>query len=226
MKAPSRPRWRLALAITLAGIALTVALGIWQVQRLAWKQGLLAEIDRAEAAPAIPLPPDPVPFAKVRAEGRFDGAHAVYYGALVRGGRPGARLLVPLLRDGAAPVLVDRGFVPLPWDGDPATAAASGAVEAYVRPPDTAGWFTPADDPAARRFYTLDPAAIGRAIGVPGLAPYVLVALGSPGGVPEPAQALPRPPNNHLGYAVTWFGLAAALAGVFAVYIRKELSRR
>lgn len=223
MTEAARPRWRLALAITLAGIILTLSLGTWQVQRLVWKRDILAAIDRAETAPAIPLPADPQPFTKVSAQGRFDGARAVYYGTLVRGGQAGARLLVPMLRDGAPPVLVDRGFVPLPWAGDP--VPPPGPIEAYVRPPDTAGWFALADDPAAKRFYTLDPLAIGRAIGLPDVAPYVLVALGPGGGLPAPAHTLPRPPNNHLGYAITWFGLAAGLAGVFIAYIRKERSR-
>lgn len=222
----ARPRWRLALAITLAGLALTIGLGIWQVQRLAWKTGVLAAIDRAEAGPAIPLRGDPPAFAKVRADGRFDPGHAVFYGVQVRGGQAGARLLVPLLREDAPPVLVDRGFVPLPWSG--ATPQGPVSVEAYVRPGEARGWFSLADDLAGRRFYTLDPAAIGRAIGLPDLAPYVLVALGPPPapGAPVPATAMPRPPNNHLGYAVTWFGLAAALAAVFVIWWNRERRRR
>ncbi len=221
-----RPRWRLALAITLAGIALTVGLGVWQVQRLGWKRDILAAIDRAESGPAIPLPADPPPFARVRAEGRFDPGHAALYGVQVRGGQAGARLLVPLLRDGAPPVLVDRGFVPVPWSGE--TPSGPVSFEAYVRPGETRGWFSLTDDLAGRRFYTLDPAAIGQAIGIANPAPYVLVALGPPAGrgAPVPAEAMPRPPNNHLSYAVTWFGLAASLAAVFVIWWNRERRRR
>ena len=82
----------------------------------------------------------------------------------------------------------------------------------YVRPPEHPRWFGATDDPAARRFFALDPAAIGAALGLAEVAPFTLVALGPAGGVPEPAQALPRPPNDHLGYAITWFGLAGLLA--------------
>ena len=83
------------------------------------------------------------------------------------------------------------------------------------------------DDPAGRRFYTFDPAAIGAALGLPGGR-----ALW-PGGagrarrarraLPAPARSMPRPTNKHLGYAITWYGLAPALVGVFAVFARRRL---
>jgi surfeit locus 1 family protein len=60
--------------------------------------------------------------------------------------------------------------------------------------------------------------AIGAALGLPGTAPYALVLLGPAGRLPEPAQTLPRPRNNHLGYAITWYGLALSLIGVFAAF--------
>ncbi len=78
----------------------------------------------------------------------------------------------------------------------------------YVRDPDRAGLFRRPTTSRRRRFYTLDPAAIGRALGLREVAPFTLIAMGPAGGVPDPAQTLPRPPNNHLDYALTWFGLA------------------
>ncbi len=98
-------------------------------------------------------------------------------------------------------------------------------VEGYVRPPDTPGLFSARDDPAARRFYTLNPAAIGAALGLQRVARFTLVALGDPrpGVYPDPARHLPRPANNHLVYAITWFGLAASLAAVFATWARTAL---
>jgi surfeit locus 1 family protein len=79
------------------------------------------------------------------------------------------------------------------------------------------------DDLADRRFYTLDTGAIGLALGLPEPEPFALVALGHESGssYPVPAQSLPRPPNNHLSYAVTWYGLAVALVVIFTVWIRK-----
>lgn len=208
-------------------LALTIGLGVWQVQRLAWKTALLAEIDRGEAAPAIPLPADPRPFTKVRVTGILRQDLAALYGIEVRttaaGPALGAFLLNPLERPGADPIIVDRGWVPTdaPRDAMPVEAT----VEGYVRAPEPPVRFGATDDPAARRFYALDPAAIGAALGLRRVAPYTLVVLGTvpPGTVPEPAQALPRPANNHFTYALTWFGLAAALLGVFGVYAGRIL---
>lgn len=207
---------------TLAMLAVLLFLGTWQVQRLLWKQSLIAAIAAAERAPATPLGPDPAPLARVRAEGRFLPATALY-GAELRplAGTPtdGARLLAVLERPGAPPILVDRGWVPLPI---PPLPPAPATIDGYIRPPEPAGAFTPAPDLATRRFYALDPATIGPALGLPNLAPYILVAMGPPG-LPDPARALPRPTNNHLTYALTWYGLAVALLAVFALFTRKVL---
>ena len=217
--------------MTAAMLALTLGLGVWQLQRLAWKEGLLAAIDRGEATPPVPLSSTPEPFRRVVATGRFLPA-AARYGTEVRpvpgrGSAIGSYVLGLLQRPGAPILLVDRGWAP----SDAQAPVPGGEVEVvgYVRPPDHASWTSVSDSPATRTFYTLDPAAIGPALGVADVAPFTLVALGSPpppGTYPEPAQALPRPPNDHLSYAVTWFGLSAALAVVFLVYARQALMQR
>lgn len=207
------------LLAAIPALGLLLALGTWQVQRLHWKNALLARIAAAEAAPAALLAEPPVPFARVRVTGRFDHAREALLGLEVRGPVLGARLLTPLLRDGAAPVLVDRGWIPVER-GTPARPEGEVTVEGFVHPGDRPGLFSARDDPAGRRFYTLDPPAIGAAIGLP-VAPYAIVALGPPGS-PDPARALPRPTNNHLGYAITWYGLALALAGVVAAALLRR----
>jgi len=146
------------------------------------------------------------------------------YGADVRdtpsGSVLGEQLLAPFEREAGPPILVDRGWVA----GEQRPKAASGtvAIDGYVRPPDHPGWFSPTDDPAKRQFYTLDPARIGAALGLPVVAPFTLVVLGPPG-IPDPARSLPRPPNDHLSYAITWFSLAVILLAVFATYARRTL---
>ncbi len=208
-------------------LALTVGLGVWQVERLHWKEHLLADIDRAEAAPAIPLPASPVPFEKVEVSGRLREGSVAHYGSEVRstvdGPKLGSQLIVPLDRPGQRPILVDRGWYP---DDAPAPAGPGPVtITGYVRPPEPAGPFAPNPDLPQRRFWSLDPAPIAAALGLADVEPYTLVALGSADALPAPAQALPRPPNDHLGYAVTWFGLAACLIGVFAVFVRRTLRR-
>lgn len=214
---------------TLVMLVVLIGLGTWQVYRLHWKEGILAQIAAAEAAPPLPLTRHPAPYTKVSVTGRFLFDRAAQSGPEVRdtlmGPTMGSYQLVPLEREGAPPILVDRGWVPekpqTPLD-DPAGVVT---ITGYVRPGDKPHWFSPADDAAARQFYTLDPAAIGAALGVRNLEPFTLVALGPSLAdiYPAPAQNLPRPPNNHLSYAITWYGLAVALVVIFAVWVRKAL---
>ena len=214
---------------TVTMLVLLLGLGTWQVERLHWKEGLLAEIDRAEAAPPVPLPPDPAPFTKVAVSGTLRGDLAALYGVATEDGPNGpvmgAYLVEPLERPGAPPLLVDRGWIPSDHGGPPPEPREAATVQGYVRFADKPGLFSPKDDPGGRRFYTLDPPVIGAALGLRDVAPYTLVAMGPdrPGEIPEPAHALPRPPNNHLGYAITWYGLAAVLIAIFFSWSSKVL---
>ncbi|WP_428489791.1 SURF1 family protein [Rhodopila sp.] len=223
----ARSRFLIPTLTTLIMLAILVGLGTWQIYRLHWKQGILKQIAASEAAPPAPLTPDPASYAKVSATGRFRFDLAVQFGADVRdtntGPTMGTYQIVPLQRDGAPTVLVDRGWVPQQSATavDDPTGVVS--VTGYVRPGDTQHWFSPTDDTASRQFYTLDPAAIGAAVGVRNVLPFTLVALGPANGAsyPAPAQHLPRPPNNHLSYVITWYGLAVALVVIFGAWVRK-----
>lgn len=213
--------------MTLAMLIVLIGLGTWQVQRLHWKEDILARIARAEASAPIPLGADPSPFAKVVTEGRLRADLTVLVGAEVRetpkGPKMGAHLIEPLERDGAPPLLVDRGWVPLTPTGPLDLPAEPVRLTGFVHPPEVPGWFSATDKAAERHFYTLDPVAIGAALRLSGTEPFVLVVVGpqSPGRWPEPAQHLPRPPNNHLSYAIVWYGLAAALVVIFTIYARE-----
>lgn len=206
-------------------LGITLSLGVWQVERLRWKRGLLSEIDRAEASPPIPLSDPPVPFEKVEVTGTFRPDLAAHYGTEVRstaaGAQLGSQLVVPLDRPGKPVLLIDRGW--LPDDTAPKTPAGPVTLTGYVRPAETGNPFAPGPDQAARRFWSLDPAVIGRSLGLASVEPYTVVLLGPATASPMPAQALPRPPNDHLGYAATWFGLSACLIAVFAIYVRRTL---
>ena len=218
--------WRRLLApllVVLPVLAILLGLGTWQVQRLAWKTDLLARIAAAEAGPAAPLPAAPAPFAKVAATGRFDHGREALLGLELRGTTLGARLVTPLLRDGADPLLVDRGWVPLDRSRPIDRPEGEVRVTGYVKPGETAGTFSATDDLPGRHFHTFDPAAMGGALGLPRVAPFGLVALGDARTLPEPARTLPRPTNNHLGYVITWYGLAVALVGVFLVWARRRV---
>ncbi len=192
---------------TFLVVCITTGLGIWQVRRLAWKQALLARIDAAEHSPPVPLAPHPAGFTKVLVRGTLDPAHAMSYEDDVRDdarGNPvmGTHLVEPLLRTGQPPLLVDLGWEAYP----PKPRGGEASITGYVRPAEHAGWLSARDDPAGRRFYTLDPHRIASGLGLGAVAPFTVVALGPPAS-PDPARDLPRPPNNHLQYAITWFSL-------------------
>ena len=213
---------------TLIAIAILVSLGVWQIHRLHWKERILAQIEAGErATPAELLAGDtPRLFTRVLVHGILRGGPVGLYGAEVRDNRMGAQLVEVLDRVGAAPLLVVLGWVPT--DGRlPKAVTGPIDVTGYVRLPEAPGMLSASDDVEGRRFYTLNPAAIGRALGAPDAAPFMLVALKNPvaasvpADAPQPADALPQPVNNHLQYAFTWFGLAGALVVVYVSWASK-----
>ncbi len=214
---------------TLMMLIVLVGLGTWQVYRLHWKEAILARIAAAEVAPAVPLTNIPEAYTKVSVTGRFRYDLAAEFGAEVRDTMAGPTIgyyqVVPLERDGAPVIMVDRGWVPQKREAPLNDPAGDVTVSGYVRPAETQSWFSASDDVATRQFFTLDPAAIGAAVGKPDPAPFTLVAMGPavPAVYPAPAQHLPRPPNNHLSYVITWYGLAVSLAVIFGVWVRKAL---
>ncbi len=225
----ARPASRTPIAgatlATAIALAILIALGVWQLKRLAWKQGLLAQIDAAETAPPQPLTTATPPlFTRVTARGTLAGAPTALYGVDVQNEHLGAQLVERLDREGAPPLVVVLGWVATEAAHAATIVSGPATITGYVRLPEQPNWLSAADDPAGRHFYTLNPKTIGATIGAPDAAPFVLVALGKPGawGQPVPAALLPRPINNHLNYALTWFGLAASLAGVFGTWVARR----
>ena len=184
-----------SIAIRLFGVALLVSLGIWQLHRLEWKDALLARLDAAAAATPVALIDSPPDFARIASVGTWDPVRSASVGVESResGGRivMGRRFLGIWRRGGSGPVLVDRGWLP---DGVAPPDPTATSIVGYVMPPERPGLLTARDDPSAHRYYAMDPSVIGR-------------DLGLPAEVADP----PRPANNHLSYAMTWFGLAALL---------------
>ena len=104
------------------------------------------------------------------------------------------------------------------------------AVTGFVRAADRRDWLSPTDDAPGRRFYSFDPQAIGAALRLSEPpAPFGLVALAlrrraARAPCPKPRASLPRPNNPHLGYAITWYGLAVSLVGVFVAFARQRIT--
>jgi surfeit locus 1 family protein len=220
-----------------------IGLGTWQVERKAWKEALIASLterlgDAPQALPAAAtwqkLDPANEEYRRVSFTAQFDhAAEALIYGA-ASAFRPdasglGSWVFTPArLADGSI-VIVDRGFVPQgrtdPKSRPEGQIAGPVTITGAVRWPDSRHWFTPKDDVAHNLFFNRDPQAIAAAKGLdkgPGaVAPFYVEqeAPVPPGGLPSPGKIVVNLPNNHLQYIITWYGLAAALAGVYLTWV-------
>jgi surfeit locus 1 family protein len=213
----------------LAAFCLFIALGVWQLHRLKWKEGIIAEIRAAQAAAPVKMPQTPSPFEKVFVTGQWVPGKAALYGQIVHdtpnGPASGGELIMPLRRADGQILLVDLGWVPqsVPTPlADPPEQPAG-----YIHGAIDRSWFSPPDNPAHGHYYTLEPEVIGKGMELTDVAPYMLIAMGPlppPGSLlPQPAQDLPTPPNNHYEYALTWFGFAGVLVFEFIFIARKRL---
>lgn len=235
------PRFRLRLwpgLATLGALALLLGLGTWQVQRLHWKESLIAtRAAQLAAAPAL-LPATAADwqgwdFRKVSVRGTFRHELEQLFGAYAIDGRFGQHVLTPLVRADGPAILVDRGFIPA--ERVPVETRRAGEVPGEVvitgiarfRGADRPGWFTPANQPAKRTWYWYDMAALAQVAGLQ-LLPVVVEAdaTPNPGGLPLGGQTRTELPNNHLQYAITWYGLAAALVGVYIALCFEDGARR
>lgn len=219
--------------------AILIGLGVWQLQRLKWKEALLAHIAALQTAKAQPIGAvldalgqgRDVDFTRVSVTcpGLASAPALELYG--LKDGQAGSRLISACAVASAnyRTVLVDRGFVPdtvaqrppvNPTDQTPV------ALIGVLRKPDRATFVTPKNGVAANRWFWRDVAAMARQLHAPQPAPVFLFAETSTN--PTFTGLVPAPvptdiPNRHLEYALTWFGLAAALAGV---YVASLLRRR
>ena len=217
-------------ALTLLGVLVLLGLGTWQLERLAWKRGLIAEREIGLAAPAQTLPAAAGAWADwnfrpVVVEGVFRHDLEQLFGVAAIDGRVGHHVLTPLVRSDGAAVLIDRGWVPA--DRAHPAARRQGQVAgpirlsgiARYRGDDRPGWFTPANQPEQGLWYWYDLAALEAGLGLE-LLPLVIEAdaTPNPGGLPLGGRTRTELPNNHLQYAITWYGLAAGLAVVWIAF--------
>ncbi|MGQ3045816.1 MAG: SURF1 family protein [Niveispirillum sp.] len=235
-----RPRLIPSIAAFIA-LAILLGLGTWQVERLGWKTDLISRVEAGLAADPVDLPasiekPADWDYVRVRVTGRFLHDKEVYIGPRLYprpDGRQeqGAHVLTPLVRDdGAGTVLIDRGWVPLdkrdPATRTPGQVEGSVTVSAIARVPQHRAFMQPDNDPATRTFFWLDMQALAGIAGVERLAPLVLQAdaTANPGGLPIGGRTIVALKNDHLSYALTWYGLALTLIGVFiaASFRRRE----
>jgi len=242
MNSQAGPRGRgivIPIAFTLAAVAGLIALGTWQLERKSWKEGLIGELEKKLSALPAALPlreqwpqlsPDKDEFRRVKFPADVLDQEALVYtsGSAIRPdvSGPGYWVLSPARLTDDSLVVVNRGFVP---DGkqDPSTRREGqprGAIEVIgaMRWPEPRGLFTPSDTPAKNLWFVRDPAAIAAAKGWGSIAPFYIDQEAPPaqGGLPKVGPLKPALPNNHLQYAVTWYGLALVVLVSGIIFVR------
>ncbi len=236
--------------IALVMVALCMGLGVWQLQRRAEKHVLIAALtERLAAAPgALPqasqwsaLTPARDEFRRVRFVATYrPGPDAMVYssGSAVRDDvtGPGTWAFLPAALPSGETVVINAGFVQNTMQdraqqdravtrlitGEPAT------LTGYLRFPESAGTLTPPQNMAKRLWFTRDHPAMAQTLGWgeggKPVAPFYidLEAPAPASGIPKPGPLTVRLKDNHLQYAVTWFGLAGVMAIAFAAWWRAQ----
>jgi surfeit locus 1 family protein len=235
----SRLAFALLLLLGAAFIAGFVALGVWQLQRRAWKLDLIERVEARVDAPPVPAPgPAAWPrisaanaeYLRVRARGRFLDGQVLVQAVTELG--PGYWVLAPLETDRGFVLLVNRGFVPRDWR--PAAPTGSGSsvpvvITGLLRLSEPGGAFLRKNDPERGRWFSRDVAVIAKALRLGTTAPYFVDASAAPveGAGPWPRGGLTqiRFRNSHLSYALTWFGLAILVSVGLVLLVRYERRR-
>jgi surfeit locus 1 family protein len=239
-----RRRYQFKRAIFAACLILLAAalaaLGTWQVERLAWKRDLIARVDQRVHAPPVPAPAradwnkvnaTDDEYRRVTAVGTLaNDKETLVYASTMLG--PGYWVMAPLtLADGTS-ILVNRGFVPTDRRDQASRREGelSGPIEitGLLRMTEPKGSLLQSNDAATDRWYSRDIAAIAEKRGVSAAAPYFIDADASanPGGLPVGGLTIIEFPNNHLVYAITWYGLAAMVLALLVFILRGERGSR
>ncbi|GAB4232999.1 MAG: SURF1 family protein [Kiloniellaceae bacterium] len=233
-----------ATVFTLPALAILIALGSWQVQRLGWKEEQIAIRQERSQPPGMELPasfPDPegIEFTRVTLRGEFLHDQEFYLGSRTESGRVGIAVVTPFrLQDGRT-ILINRGWVP-EERRDPATRAEGQLqgevqIDALLR---TDGWkgfdfVKPPNKPEERFYFWLDLPAMARTLKGGGVDDPIIeevyadaVATEIPGGLPIGGQTRIQLKNDHLEYAITWYSFAVILAVIYVLfhYRREEES--
>lgn len=232
--ASRRSPWGLLLLAAASSVVLA-GLGSWQLQRLGWKEALIAERQASLAAPPVALDTlaDTIPaWRRLQLNGVLLNDRSLLVGPRSYRGLPHWRLVTPLRLAGGGIVLVDRGWVP-----DRGKNAAFAGVskpagpvsfDGVLRRPAPSGYFSPDNVPDADIWFRVDPEAMAARLGLTGVAPFWVVAQAGDGGQREAGSypiadtSVSMPSNNHLSYAITWFGLSLGSLAVAGFYWRRE----
>ena len=230
-------RWLIPGLFTLVGLAVLISLGVWQLERKQWKEGLIASLERQMQAPSASLPPssqwseltrDNSEFRRVSLRAEFipDAPPAyLYTGASalrVDVKQPGYFVFAPARLEDGRMVVVNRGYVPMDRQHEKPVGVAE--ITGFIRWPEKPGWFVSEHDAKGDIWFVRDPQTMATVRNWRSVAPFYIDQEGPvpPGGLPRPGTLTVKLKNDHLGYAITWFGLAASLAAIFAIWAARN----
>jgi surfeit locus 1 family protein len=224
---------------TVPVVLLCLGLGAWQIQRLFWKEGLIAERAAAVAAPPVSPPQSAaeardMEFRRVTDDGVFLNDKEIFLGATSEGGRNGYQVLTPLRERDGRIIFVNRGFIPAEIKAREKRIAGEPAgpvwIEGLLRlPPEgRPNWFLPDNRPELNYWFWVDLPAMAKADGLDHVAPFYIDAdaAPNPGGWPRGGVTRLALPNDHLQYAITWFSLAIALIVIYVLFHRRNAEPR
>jgi surfeit locus 1 family protein len=231
-----RPRLTPTL-FTVPALLVLLGLGTWQVERLHWKEGLIAQRETMVAAPPI-APPQTLSeaeanqFRHVGVDGVLLNDKESYLAATSDPGEPGYQVLTPLQEASGRIIFIDRGFIPLelkdPKKRSPGELTETVHIAGLLRvpPAQKPTFFLPDNRPDLNLWFWVDLPTIAKAAGVPDAAPFYIDAdkTPNPGGWPKGGVTRLELPNNHLQYAITWYALAVALIVIYVLYHRRTSS--
>lgn len=228
----SNPYFRPSLWPTLflvASLPILLWLGTWQLQRLEWKLGLVEQMEARLDAPAIAIedvsPGIEDEFRRYRVSGAFEAGVEFHWLATSDAYGIGYLIFAPFTLQDGRKVIVNRGFVPSPLkDATADRPGGAASFEAIARVPETPGALDATNDVAANIWFTRDTAAMADLAGGGDYLPVYLEKLGETGedDWPKPGAAKVTLVNNHLDYALTWFGLAVVLVVIYLVFHRSQ----
>jgi len=212
---------------TLLMLMVLIGLGSWQVERLHWKQNLIATLhERMQQAPVDVLSldktiADEFDYRHATARGVFDYGHEFYLSATSLDGQGGYHVLTPLRLENGQYLLVDRGWIPYDRKGKAdgfGRPQGAQTLQGILRLPQHS-WAQPANRPASNDWYWIDLPMMAKETGIPNFQPYILAidAAADTGTYPIGGQTRLDLPNNHLQYILTWYGLAVALTIIYGI---------
>jgi surfeit locus 1 family protein len=229
-KAPRRFRPTLwPTVVTAIVIAILLTLGVWQLNRMAWKDGLISALNERRSLAPVELPTqiddaEAWRYRNVSVTGTFRHENEIHIIAYSAEAKQGYQIVTPMVRADGSTVLVNRGWVPLEArdgkDRPESLVTGTVTVTGMARPGWPQGYFVPDNSPATNTWFWGDLPAMAKAAQAPDALPLFVEAdkTPNPGGLPIGGQSVINLRNDHLQYAITWFALSIGVFGVYFAY--------